>query len=84
MCSASCHRGGSDERKALVPESRGAGTGVSILTLISPGKPRQDGTAGAFLCPEVGSGAAPGLSYVRKSAPERRLNAARTWLRSGA
>jgi hypothetical protein len=31
MCGISCHRGGSDGRKALVPESRGAGTGVSII-----------------------------------------------------
>ena len=31
MCGNGCHRGGSDGRKALVPESRGAGTGAFIL-----------------------------------------------------
>ena len=31
MCGASRHRGGSDGRKALVPESRGAGTGAPSI-----------------------------------------------------
>ena len=31
MCGNSCYRGGSDARKALVPESRGAGTGAKLV-----------------------------------------------------
>jgi hypothetical protein len=54
MCGNRRPEGDRTGEMASVPESRGAGTGAQFRT--GPGKPRQDGTAGAFLLPKQSDG----------------------------